>query len=59
MRNSKVLVTSVLEKSFGFADILEDRGFDPCVFEEGSRSLVEEINRLKPGAVLLPVFLAM
>lgn len=59
MRNSKVLVTSVLEKSFGFADILEDRGFDPFVFEEGSKSLVEEINRLKPGAVLLPVFLAM
>lgn len=59
MTHNKIIVTNELERSFVLCKPLLKRGLETKVVSDDGRSLIEEINRVKPSAVLLPSFMPL
>ncbi len=59
MRNNRIIITCELEKNFRLCEPLRERGLSTNVVEDDGKLLLEEINCLNPGAVLLPSFMPL
>lgn len=59
MKNTRIIITGGVERSFGLSDLLTRQGLEPEIVNDDSRSLIEEINRIKPKAVIMPAFMPL
>lgn len=57
MKCNKVIITGELERSFALSRPLLKKGLETKIVSDDGKALIEEINRMKPGAVLLPAFM--